>query len=297
MSRKSMFFLMFFAMMGWGLTWINSKVLNFYISPFEMIFWRFLFTSVGLLPIIFYKKLSIRIDIRNLFFSILAAIFLVIYSNIAFLGTKYGLAGFGGVLVTTLVPIFTFLLISLFSRKSIALREFAGLCLGFIGAMILLKVWNFNLKQIVSNGNIYFLIASILWPFVTLISAKIKNISVLVFSFYMYLFTSFFDLVYLKFELSNIANFDSIFWLNMFVLSLFGTIFSTTVYFFVVNKAGSKTASSFFFLVPLSAIIFSNLFLDEKISISIVVGGVLSVFAVYILNGIKLNLWKLFVKS
>jgi len=54
-----------------------------------------------------------------------------------------------------------------------------------------------------------------------------------------------------------------------------------------VDKLGGKLASSFFFLVPLSAIIFSKVFLNEKITFSLIMGGVLGLIAVYILNSRK----------
>jgi len=54
-----------------------------------------------------------------------------------------------------------------------------------------------------------------------------------------------------------------------------------------IDKLGGKLSSSFFFLVPLSAIIFSKLFLNEQITFSLIMRGVLGLIAVYILNSRK----------
>ena len=283
MSRLALYILMVFAMVAWGETWISAKILNRYLDAKELIFWRFLFTTIGLVPIILVAKKSFKISMYNIAIVLISAILLSLYNGAFFLGTKYGLASIGGVLVTTLNPIITFFIISIIKKKRFSKIEAIGLVIGVIGALIMLEIWYFKLDLIFSKGNIYYLIASFLWPFLTIISSKQKDINPMIFSFYLFLFTSVFSLIWSG-HISNILEFDSIFWINLLLLSLFGTTFATTIYFLAVTKLGSKIASSFFFLVPSSAIIFAIIFLGEKISLALIVGGVLSILAVYIIN-------------
>jgi drug/metabolite transporter (DMT)-like permease len=100
----------------------------------------------------------------------------------------------------------------------------------------------------------------------------------------MFSFTSIIDLIFIDFNITNIIYLDFKFWSNLLLLSLYGTTFATTIYFIAVTKLGSKLASSFFFLVPSSSIIFAIIFLDEKIELSLIIGGLLTVVSVYILN-------------
>ncbi len=283
-----LYILMFFAMIGWGETWISAKILGRYLDAQELIFWRFFFTSLGLLPILIYLKISFKITKWNLFLAIISAILLALYNNFFFLGTKYGLASFGGVVVTTMIPIVTFVLVSILSKKVFQMKEWIGLFLGATGVLVILKIWQFDLNAIFTNANLYFLIATILWPLLTLTSAKQKDISPLSFSFYMFFFTTLIDLFFINFKLTNIMQFDLIFWNNLLLLSLYGTTFATTVYFIAVTQIGSKQASSFFFLVPSSAIIFSFFFLNETIEMSLLIGGILTLIAVNILNKRKI---------
>jgi len=284
MSRKLLYILMVLAMVAWGETWISAKILSRYINAKEEIFFRFLFTSLGLLPILLYKKERFNITIYNFFVITISAIILALYNLAFFLGTKYGLASVGGVLVTTLTPINTFILIAILTRKKINKTENLGLFLGFLGAFIMLKIWHFDLNSILATGNGYYLLATLLWPLLTIVSAKQKEISPLLFSFYMFSITSIIVLFSLNFKVSNIFEFDSLFWLNLGLLSLYGTTFATTIYFLAVVRLGSKIASSFFFLVPFSALIFAVIFLQEKLDIALIIGGVLSIMAVYIIN-------------
>lgn len=287
MSNKIFYILMFLAMIGWGESWISAKVLGEYLGAKELTFWRFFISAFGLIPVLLYLKISLKITSKNLLLAFVCGVILALYNQVFFLGTKHGLASFGGVMVTTLVPLVTFLFIALLHKKSFKKIEYFGLALGIFGVLIMLDIWHFNFSLIFSRGNIYFLIATLLWPILTIISSYQKDISPLVFSFYMYTFTSLVDYIFLGFQLTNIANLDKIFWLNLSLISLYGTIFSTSIYFVAVMKIGSKNASSFFFLVPLSAVLLAFIFLHENIKISLILGGFFSICAVYMINRAK----------
>ncbi len=277
---------MILAMIAWGETWVSAKIVSRYLQADELIFWRFFFTTIGMIPTLFFMKLSLKMDRKNILLAMISAMILTAYNYFFFLGTTYGLASFGGVLVTTLNPIFTFILVAIIARKIFSFREMFGLLIGAVGALIMLKVWHFDLGEILTQGNIYFLLASITWPILTVVSSKQTDISPIVFSFYMFGFTAILDASLPSVEIHNILDFDALFWGNMLLLAFWGTSFATTVYFVAVSKLGSKTASSFFFLVPAGAIFFAILFLNEPIELSLLIGGVLTIAAVYLLNGV-----------
>ena len=56
------------------------------------------------------------------------------------------------------------------------------------------------------------------------------------------------------------------------------------MYFFASSKIGAVKASSFIFVVPLTAIVFSKIFLNEQIRLTTLIGGCLSIIAVYTIN-------------
>ena len=71
---------MVIAMMAWGASWVNAKVLSNYITAQELIFYRYLVTTITLVPVLIFLKRSFKIDLKTLGLALLAAIFLVIYS-------------------------------------------------------------------------------------------------------------------------------------------------------------------------------------------------------------------------
>ncbi|MFA5502668.1 MAG: DMT family transporter [Sulfurovaceae bacterium] len=288
MQHKKLYILMIFAMVAWGETWVSAKILSHYLEPMELIFWRFLFSAIGLIPVIQLMKLGFGISLKNLLISFIAGVLLIVYNNYFFMGTKFGKAGFGGILVTTLIPINTFIILSLFFGKKTRGRELFALLLGVAGTMTMLEIWRYDIGTLFDANIKYFLLASIVWPLVTIVSSYTKDISALVISFYMFLTAACFDFALtLDFHVSNVSSFDGIFWLNMLLLSLWGTTFGTSVYFIATAELGAKTASSYFFLVPLSAALFSVVFLNEVIQPATIVGGFMTMIAVYIINGFK----------
>lgn len=290
-QNKNIFYIaLFFAMIGWGASWVNAKALTYYINEFDMIFIRYSITALTMIPIILVLKKSFKIDLKTLFLVLLTSIVLIVYMKYYFLGTKFGTASLGGAVVTTLIPINTFLILALFRVKTIRKKDMFALALGAIGVLTMLNIWQFNMEQLLAKQNLYFVLASILWPILTILSARSTNISPIVFTFYLYIVSTLIAGVFLvDFKTINYEGFDSIFWFNIFSITIFASTFANTIYFLGIEKLGASQVSSFIFLVPFSAILLSAIFLKEKISISIIIGTILTIIAVKILNDIKIR--------
>ena len=297
MNNKNIFYpLLILSMIFWGIAWVNTKILTNYVNQYELVFLRMGICFISMFPIIYFSNLSFKINLKSFYLILIASVFLVLYSIVFFLGVQHGTPGFGGALVTTLIPINTFILIALINKKTISLKHSFALILGGFGVLTMLNVWNFNPNEIFSKDNIYFLMASILWPLLTIVSAKDTKTNGLVFTFYVYVISTF--VVYLFFVdnsvFEKVANFDFKFWINMFMITILSTTFATSIYFIAIAKIGTKEATTFIFLVPASAMISSAIYLGEKISFNTIIGTFCTIIAIYILN--NLSIFKLFKK-
>lgn len=297
MSKNLFYILMVFAMIFWGASWISTKVLTNYINEYELVFLRMGICFITLFPIIYFFKFSFKLDIKSFFLVLIASVVLTSYSISMFIGLKHGSAGFGGALVTTLIPINTFIIVAILSRKTISLKHSFALCLGAFGVLNMLNIWNFNLNEIFSKDTLYFLLSSILWPILTIITAKAIKIHAFVFTFYTYIISSVVLIIFFVdtsiFE--RVIEFDFIFWFNLFVITILSTTFATSIYFIGATKLGTKEVSSFIFLVPATALIIGAIFLGEKITLNTVIGTIFTIIAIYILN--NLSFLKLFKKK
>ena len=278
---------MVFAMITWGYSWVGAKILGPYGHVSTKIFLRFFFASIALIPILLKYRIPFRIDKKGFIFILWNSISLCSYNYFYFKSTHMGLAGVGGVLVTTLNPILTSLFVfSFLDRSSAKLKEFVGLIMGLTGGGIIMRLWEMDIALMISSGNIFYILASCSWVSVTIASQKSKtHIHFLTFSFWSFLSASLFSLSFCEIEsISQTINYDSIYWLNIFLLSIVVMSFANTMYFFASSKIGAVKASSYIFVVPLTAIIFSKIILNEQVLYTTVLGGILSVIAVYLIN-------------
>ena len=288
---------MVFAMIFWGASWISTKVLTNYVNEYELVFLRMGICFISMFPLIYFFKLSFKFDLKSFIFILIASVILTLYSIVMFLGVQHGTGSFGGALVTTLIPILTFILIAIKKKKTISLKHSFALILGAFGVLNMLNIWNFNLNEIFSKDNIYFLLAAFLWSILTIITSKATKINAFVFTFYTYIISRF--TLFVFFVDGNIfhkiVDFDFIFWFNMFVITILSTTFATSIYFIGATKLGAKEVSSYIFLVPASALSIGAIFLGEEITFNVIIGTIFTIIAIYILN--NLNLLRLFKKN
>lgn len=294
MNKNLFHILMVFAMIFWGASWISTKVLTNYVNEYELVFLRMGICFISMFPLIYFFKLSFKFDLKSFIFILIASVILTLYSIVMFLGVQHGTGSFGGALVTTLIPIITFILMAFLNKKTISLKHSFALFLGGFGVLNMLNIWNFNLNEIFSKDNTYFLLAAFLWSILTIITSKATKINAFVFTFYTYIVSSF--TLFAFFVDGNIfhkiIDFDFIFWFNMFVITILSTTFATSIYFIGATKLGAKEVSSYIFLVPASALSIGAIFLGEKITFNVIIGTIFTIIAIYILN--NLNLFKLF---
>ena len=108
-QEKKFTILMIFAMITWGYSWVGAKVLGPYGHVTIKIFLRFFLATLALIPILIKYNATFKINKKGLLFILWNSISLCLYNYFYFKSTHIGLAGAGGVLVTTLNPILTYL--------------------------------------------------------------------------------------------------------------------------------------------------------------------------------------------
>jgi drug/metabolite transporter (DMT)-like permease len=278
--------LIIFAMIAWGVSWPIGKIVSSQTSPEVIIFWRNGATTLSLLPLIFLYRKNLRLSGTGFFYILAGAILMSAYNFLFFAGLKAGLAGLGGVIVTTTNPLVNYLISTLLGFHKITHSEIKGLLLGLLGGFFLLKVWAIDLNLLLLGGNLYFLIASILWAILTIVSSRSKDsLHSIIFSFYVYLFSTILTLpTAISNDFLSVFQLPSTFWWGIFYLSAISTGFGTTVYFISSTKLGSQKASSYIFMVPGTAIISSWLFMNEIPDWTTILGGSLAMLAVKLLQ-------------
>ena len=279
-------FLMILAMLSWGLSWTNAKIVGQYCEAPLIMVWRFFLAAISIAPILRISNISFKINKRDFGLILINSLFMVSYNFFYFRGTQIGLAGAGGVLVTTLNPILTLLFTSIVFGNKILKKEVLGLILGLTGGVLIIRFWEFDMASILKSGNLFFILASISWVCVTMTTSISKNRSpYLAYSFWSFSLAFLLCLPLASNEnLFSVFDFDNIFWINLLFLSIVAMSFGTSIYFLASTELGPKKASAYIFLVPLTAIGFAMLLLSEQLELSTLFGGILGISAVYLIN-------------
>ncbi len=276
--------LLLLAMFFWGTGWSALKILTENLSMDVIIFWRFLLMSLAFLPILYFFKMPIRLNFSAIKFIFASSVLNIGFMMSSFYGIKYGLAGAGSIIITSLSPLMTFLLTLILFKNRVSNTQTFGIFLGVIGGVIILNLEDLGL--FFDGSNIYFLLCALIWAGVTLLSQHSQvHIHPIHYSFIISLIATVFSFFYgYSSNFSVVFSQDSRFWSALLYLAIFGQTIGTTIFFVTSGKLGSERTSSFMFLVPVFALFSSWLILDEAMQIHIVIGGVISMFAVYFIN-------------
>ena len=266
----------------WGAGWPALKVLT-YELPMEVVsFWRFFLMVFAFLPILYFFKRPLTFKREMLIYIIPSAVLNVLFMLFAFIGVQKGFAGSGGVIITTLSPVLTFILVSLVFKKHPPKMQIIGLFIGFVGGIVMLKVNALHFD----GAEFYFLLCAIDWAILTLIAQRSHTVIHPVhYSFYIAIVaTVIFFFIALPYDIMAVTRQGPLFWSGLLYLAIFGQTVATTIYFIASGKLGSTHASSYMFLVPLFALLTSFFLLGEKVELHILIGGAITITGVYLIN-------------
>ena len=274
---------MILAMLFWGGGWSALKILTESVGVEVLTFWRFVIMFVSFIPILVLLNEPLKLPKKGIKYILSSAFLNIIFMFFAYLGVKYSTAGSGGVIITILSPLFTFVLSLLILKQVHTKLQYLGLFIGLIGGVIMLNLHN---AEAFNTGEFYFILASMTWAGITLIAQKSHlHLNTIHYSFFIATISMVvLFLITLSYDTSVVFQQDRRFWLALIYLGVFGQTIATTVFMIASGRLGSTKASSFMFLVPLFALAVAYIVLNEEIKAHIVIGGLISLFAVFLIN-------------
>ncbi len=268
----------------WGGGWSALKIITNDLGVEVIMFWRFFIMSLAFIPILIFLKKPLVLNASGAKFVLASSVLNIAFMVFSFYGVKHGLAGAGSVIITTLAPIMTFILVAIIFKTKLTLSQYLGLSIGLAGGVIMLELGDLSL--FLNGSNIYFLLSAVSWAGVTILSQHShRYIHPIHYSFYIAIVATTASFFYAKdANLMIVFEQGSRFWIALIYLAVLGQSVATTIFFIASGKLGSQKTSSFMFLVPLFSLFSAWLILDETMQTHIVFGGVLSLLAVYLIN-------------
>lgn len=161
---------MIISMLLWGIAWTSGKAAVEHSNAQVASFWRYAISFVGMIPVIFYMKKSLKTDILGYIYIVLGGLLSALFSYLFFAGLSHGDAGYGGTMFTSLVPLITYFLSIIIFKTKISSIQMIALGIGVFGVKIPMEGLGF-----LNLHSIYFLVCALVWALVTIITQKVSK--------------------------------------------------------------------------------------------------------------------------
>ena len=266
----------------WSSAFVTTKPIIDNSDPFAALAFRFFFVALGFFIFAIYTKQKLLISSKNLLQSIISGVlFHGIYLGGVFYSVSIGMPTGITALIVTLQPILTNALASKILNEDVSIKQWFGVVLGFIGAILVLGFEigsSLPVVGVVSSFIALFAITSS-----TLFQKKISNnLPLSVSNMYQAIGGFFFHVLIIIFFTNSYINFNASFLITIshqiFLVS-FGAF--TILMFLIKKNSASKTVSVFFLIPPTTALI-AWLFLNENLDTLDISGFIIATIGVYI---------------
>jgi drug/metabolite transporter (DMT)-like permease len=284
---KTNWFLLILLSAIWGGAFTLNKIALDLYTPEVIVAGRLIVGSAFLIVLIYfiYRRFSFNLSQLNyyLFMSLVG----IVIPFIAIINGQRNIdSAMAGILMATM-PITTILLSHFFLvDEKINQQKFIGFLISFFGVFILiyredLFINNSFSKTLISQLQV--MLGSTLYSIAAIYGKKYKMTDPVSASTGTILFATFFMLIYLIFiDESNVSIPMLLVNYNILLLGILCTAIATIIYFQILQTAGASFLSIMNFLIPLWAILFGILILNDAFSWNYIFGLII------ILAGIKL---------
>lgn len=277
----SFFLLLFVALLFLSLNSIICKaaLVEETIDAYSFTFFRLFFGAIALLLIFTYKNKKIEFSFKSNWLSAFMLFLYAICFSFSYMSID---AGFGALLLFGVVQI-VMLAFAQFLKESISLKKLLGMIIAFTGLIYLLyPSHDFHISYFHS---FLMIISGVAWALYSIVGKSSKDAlfntmdnfikaTVIIMIFYLFYVG---NEIYLSFN-------------GVLLAFLSGSITSGLGYvlwYMIVSKLQVSTAGIIQLLVPIMAIFISVLFLDEVLSVSLMVSTILVCLGVLIAVGSK----------
>ena len=268
----------------WSVAFVSNKALLSYITPIENMLLRFLIAYI--LLIIIYPKDMLPKSLKDeLSFALIGFLGIFLYFILENFALKYTQATNVGLYMGA-IPILTAVVAHLFSKdEKLSKYLIVGFLVAMVGIVaILFEGAKFEVRL---KGDILALLGALTFAIYS-VALKLapKEYHYIVVTRKSFFYGLIF--MFLYYTLSNQPPFHyqelklSVVWLNILYLGLFSSGLAFILWQQGIEKIGSISASNYIYLVPLITAITGVLVLDEVVTLTMAIGGVLIIVGLYI---------------
>ena len=267
---------------------IAKELMPNVLSPNALLYSRVLGAAICFWVVSLFTKRQ-KVELKDFKLIIICAIFGMGLNMITALNGLYNSTPINSSIITTLAPIFIFLISVILLKEKISKRKYAGVFIGFIGTLTLILLNEKSLENApnISLGNFYLFINSISYAlYFVLVKPLTEKYNMITIMKWLFLFSIFINMPF------GLVEFMQVEWVeinNTSFIKIFYVVFCTTFLVYLLNLYALKnlkatTVGMFIYLQPVIGILFAIYRGADKLTIPDI-SSVLLVFAgVYLVS-------------
>ena len=289
---KTNWFLLILLSAIWGGAFTLNKIALNTFTPEVIVAGRLISGSIFLVALIYflYKKFTINISQIN-YYLFMSLVGIVIPFIAIITGQKNIDSAMAGILMATM-PISTILLSHIFLEdEKMNQQKFIGFIISFLGVFVLIYRKDLFVNNSISEtfeSQLLVILGATLYAFAAIYGKKYKITDPLSASTGTILFATFFMTIYLIFIDQSNPSYSSLFLdINILLLGILCTAIATIIYFQILQTEGASFLSIMNFLIPLWAILFGIIILQDQFSWNYIIGLVVILFGIKLANSVR----------
>lgn len=281
------------AIVGVSLLWSSAGIAKIAIralDPLTVVFLRFLVASIVILPFFLIEKRKTHIQWRILLpLSLLSGLNAALY----YIGLQTSSAN-AATIVYAGTPLITSLLAKRFIAEETHMKKLFGLFVGLAGVLMIIMLPAIETGQRISGdvrGNLFYLLAVIVWAVYTTgskkISTSVQQSPIILSSISIFMSCALFAAITgftWKPYYAQVLIQPSI-WLVIVHLGVFVTAITLLLYQWTIKLSSATTASLTTYLQPVFSVVFNMMFLGEQLTAGFILGGIVVITGVAIATG------------
>ena len=248
---------------------------------------RLILAITLLLIIVLVQKRDFSINFKSHGYIILLAIIAVFHLWIQVTGMKYTTASNTGWIIGT-APIFMALLGLIFFKEKLNSIKVIGIIIATFGLLLLVGKGNpANIDLIKNKGDLLILSSAFTWGIYSMVNKKISlTYSPIMTIFYLFVMMA---IIIIPFNvgdasIDSITNLSGVGWIAILFLGLFCSGIAYVIWAYALREMESAKVGAYLYFEPFVTVITAWIFLDENITLFIVLSGLIITSGVFLVN-------------
>ena len=267
---------------------IAKELMPNVLSPNALLYSRVLGAAICFWFVSLFTKRE-KVELKDFKLIIICAIFGMGLNMITALNGLYNSTPINSSIITTLAPIFIFLISVILLKEKISKRKYAGVFIGFIGTLTLILLNEKSLENApnINLGNFYLFINSISYAlYFVLVKPLTEKYNMITIMKWLFLFSIFINMPF------GLVEFMQVEWVeinNTSFIKIFYVVFCTTFLVYLLNLYALKnlkatTVGMFIYLQPVIGILFAIYRGADKLTVPDISSVLLVFTGVYLVS-------------